>query len=188
MSEQLNKEAKTGTLEHLYTSSLNPVYILLARVFSTFFYISVSSPVAFYLLQLSTGVYVNLKFLSILPILVLTFIGLCGFGFILAGITLIFKRIGVASLILPFFPFGLVVLPLENLSGNLQTLVLLLPLAYGAKLIRLVALQNQGFIALVINGNILILLLNSLFYLSLGMFGYKILEKIAKEKGLLAHY
>lgn len=188
MSEQWNNEAMTGTLEQLYISNSNPIYILLARILSTFFYILSLFPLAFYLFQISTRTYLNLKFFSILPILVLTFMGLCGFGFILAGITLIFKRIGTLFLILPFFPFGLAALPIENLSGNLQILAGILPLAQGVKLIRLVVLQNQGFIVLFINGEILILLLNSLFYLLIGMFGYKILEQIAKDKGLLGHY
>jgi len=188
MSNEVFAEELEGTMEQVYISPAGPIYLLLSRSIVDLLFSIMALPFIFYLLQILTGIYLDFNFLSILPILVLTFIGLCGFGFILAGITLIFKKIGIVSLILPFFPFGLVVLPLENLSSNLQILVFLLPLAYGAKLIRLVVLQNQGFITLFINGEILILLLNSLFYLSLGMFVYKILEKIAKEKGLLAHY
>ncbi|MEW6608170.1 MAG: hypothetical protein AB1414_12125 [bacterium] len=188
MSEQWHNEALTGLLEQLYISKSGPIYILLARVLSVFLYISVIFPIFFYIFQLSTGIYLELKLISTLPIFILTFLGLCGFGFFLAGMTLIFKRIGPLFLIVPIFPLGLAIFPIEDLSVNLQRLTLFLPLIYGVKLIRLTILQDQNFIVLFRNGEIVILLLNSIFYLFLGILWYKMADKIARNKGLLAHY
>ncbi|MEW6104501.1 MAG: ABC transporter permease [bacterium] len=188
MSEQLKNEALIGILEQLYLSPFGLIYILLARACLIFLYISFSLPIFLYLLQVSTGVYLKLNLCLILPTLVLTFMGMCGFGFILAGITLVFKRIGPLLLIIPFFPLGLAMFPIEDLSHNLQIFALILPLIQGVKLIRLVVLESQNFVILFRNGEILILALNSFLYLAIGIFIYKTLERIAKDRGLLGHY
>ncbi len=188
MSNEISEEALTGTIEQVYLCPGGPIYLLLSRTLAGLLSTIIFLPIIFYILQFSTGIYLELNLSSILPILILTFIGLCGFGFILAGITLIFKRIGQLLLIIPIFPLGLAMLPIEDLSSNLQQITLFLPLIHGVKLIRLIILQDQNLIILFSNGQILILALNSIFYLFIGILGYKMADKMAKDKGLLGHH
>ncbi|MEW6104502.1 MAG: ABC transporter permease, partial [bacterium] len=188
MSSEISEEAMTGTMEQVCLSPPGPICILLARTISGVLFSFISLPIVYYILQILTGIYLEINLWSILPILILTFFGMCGFGFILAGITLVFKRIGLLLDLIPLILFGLAMLPIETLPNNLQIFSLTFPLTLGVKLVRLILLKEQSLIHLLKNGEILLLFLNSSFYFLVGIFGYKIADKIARDRGLLGHY
>ncbi len=186
MSNEVSEEEITGTMEQVYISPAGPICLLLSRSIVGLLSSVMALPIIFYLLQILTGVYLDFNFLSILPILVLTFIGLCGFGFILAGITLIFKRIDIFLSLIPIALLGLAMLPVEALPSKFQVLALGFPLTQGVKLARCILLEGQSFIILL--NEIFYLGLISIFYLSIGIFGYNLSDKIARDKGLLGYY
>jgi len=145
MGSEISEEALTGTIEQIYLSPGGPIYLLLSRTLTEVASTIIFLPIIFYILQFSTGIYLEFHLGSILPILILIFIGLCGFGFILAGMTLIFKRIGVLLEIIPILLLVLAMIPIESLSTELQTLAGFFPLSQGIKLVRLILLEEQSF-------------------------------------------
>ncbi|MEW6608169.1 MAG: ABC transporter permease [bacterium] len=188
MSNDISEETLTGTIEQVYLCPMGPILLLLSRTLAALLSTIIFLPIIFYILQLSTGIYLELKLSSTLPILIFTFIGLCGFGFILAGMTLIFKRIDLLLLLMPILLLVLAMIPIETLSHELQVLAGFFPLSQGIKLARLILLEEQGFLTLLKNGEVLVLVLNSICYFLVGVWGYKIADKIARDKGLLGHY
>lgn len=186
MSSEIQEEELTGTMEQVYMSPAGPICLLLSRAIVGLLSSIIFLPIVFYLLQIVTGIYLELKIGSILPIFILTFIGLCGFGFILAGITLIFKRLDILLSLIPIILLGLAMVPVEALSSKYEMLALSFPLTQGVKLVRFILLEGQSIFFLL--NEILILSIISVFYFLVGIFGYNLCDKIARDNGLLGYY
>ncbi len=123
-----------------------------------------------------------MDFASILPLLLLTIIGVQGIGFIMGGLALIFKQIQASFQILQFLFVALVVALLD-----LFPLVAYLPLSWGTAIIRRVIIEERSLLEIPWS-DLPFLLANSAFYFGLGFFVFKMCERIARDRGLLGHY
>ena len=63
-----------------------------------------------------------------------------------------------------------------------------LPMTEGLKILRLLMVENKPFTYVLENGDLLLLIVNSALYLSIGLISFKCLEKVARERGLLGVY
>lgn len=186
MGQNIAEEAQTGTLEQFYLSRWSFSLMMFFRFVSSMITSLVMIIPLLLLMVLSTGSSLDLGALVMaLPIIGLTILGLCGLGYILGALTLLFKRIGN---VMTLFQFGLLFLalsPIERLSPSLQFVALTLPLAQGVKLLR-IALLNSG--SYLVTADFLLLILNSVVYLVVGVLVFRWAEAVAKDKGLLGHY
>ena len=137
------------------------------------------------LLSLSTGVALELRFVDTLPVVGLTILGLCGFGYLLGAVTLLFKRIGNAMTLVQFGLLFLCLPPVEQFSGPLKLIALTLPLTQGVKLLRRVLAPGSEIIGA---GDFLLLILNSAAYLLVGIAVFRWAERLARDRGLLGQY
>jgi len=188
MGADIEYEAQIGTLEQLYINSLSFLMLLPTRVLCAMVVGLVRLVPALFLMMAMTGNYIDLQLDKTMPIILITCIGLCGFGYILAGLALLFKQLGH---ILAVFQFGLAALaitPLEKLSSPLQIVAFTLPLAQGARMLRMIMIENSSLLELARRGDILLLAINSMVYLIVGMTFYTWAEKVAKEHGLIGYY
>ena len=84
----ITNEAMRGTLEQLYMSPMGVWRILATRLIATtviYFFIIVG---LLYLSMATTGQWLNIDVISIMPILILTLISMFGVGFMIAGISI----------------------------------------------------------------------------------------------------
>lgn len=185
MSQNISEEAQTGTLEQFYLARWRFSLMLFLRFFSSILTSLVMLIPLLLFLSLSTGVSLEPRLAETLPVIGLTILGLCGFGYLLGAITLLFKRVGNAMTLVQFGLFFLCLPPVERLSGPLKIIALTLPLTQGVKLLRRILVGPSSPIAA---WDFLPLIVNSAAYLLVGIAVFHWAEERARDKGLLGHY
>jgi len=186
-SNRLEEEAKLGTLEQLCMASKSLICVLSCRLIVDFLYSVIIIAGLFLLLAFSTGVKLNVEAWLILPLL-LTVLALYGFGFMIGSLSLLFKRIGEVRAIVQIIFLFLAIAPMDSLSPTLRVVTMFLPLNLGLEVIRSVAIENQSFSDPFITRQLFLIVLNSGIYLTIGISVFKKAEKIAFNRGVLAHY
>jgi ABC-2 type transport system permease protein len=93
LTYDLTQEAQLGTLEQLGMSPFGLVRVLVARAFT-----SLATYVAMWVALLvvmmaTTGRWLHIDVISIVPLLAVTIVGVIGVGFLLAGLAIVFKRV-----------------------------------------------------------------------------------------------
>jgi len=121
-------------------------------------------------------------------VVVLTVIGLEGFGYLFGGLALLFKRIGQVGGVLQFGFFLLAYLPAERMSAAGQYLLYSLPLTQGIRLLKIALVEGQPIFTSGNLGMVVGLIINSGFYLLLGSGFFLLCEKKAKIDGRLGQY
>lgn len=175
-------EAQRGTLEQLYMSPLGMWKVLLARIISNLVIYGIIVSVLLVLSMWTAGEWLIFRLDVVLPIFIVTTLGMIGVGFMLAGLAIIIKQIQSFLNILQFILMGLAFVPI-----SVAPYLVFAPFVKGIDMVRHVMIHGYtwaDFSALDYSA----LILNSIFYLILGIFIYLRAEKLAMEKGLLSQY
>lgn len=178
----IKDEAQEGTLEQLYMSPYNFGWIITSHVSARLIINFVIIAVILTLIMLTTGNWLNINLLSIIPLTVFTLMGVLGVGFAVEGITLLYKRIDSYLQILQFAMVGLVAAPSESVIW-----LRFLPASWGSTLIRRVMVQGASIMDFSF-GELSLLILIGCFYLAVGYGIYKKAEQKAMKQGILGHY
>ena len=133
-------------------------------------------------MMIVTGRWLHLDVVSLLPLILLTLAGVYGIGFAIGGLALVFKRIESFVQIFQFAIVGLIAAPVDRFP-----VLRYLPLAEGARLIRRVMTEGLSIFELPAT-DLFFLFANSTIYLGLGFLAFKLLENVARDRGLLGHY
>ena len=179
---EITQEAMRGTLEQLYMSPVGAWRILLARMVGRIVVNLIMIVLMVSLSMLTARQWLNLDIVTLLPILFLTIIGMLGVGFMVAGLSLIYKQVDSLLQIAQFVFLALVAVPLSALP-----LLELAPVVKGADMVRGVMVEGRsltGFSGL----DWLSLAVNAAVYFLLGLFLYKRAERRALNRGLLGQY
>ena len=190
MDKDITMRAQTGTLEQMYLGIASPVWLLIALILSiqlkSTFVVCIMGAV----LALLFGI--DLSFIKPAGILLLliTLIGVFGFGFFIAGMTVIYKQIGALTNIL----FNLILflngtfLPVEAMPDWMKAVSLLLPTTQGIRVMRQVLLDGVSLGDALQDGGLTFLILHSVLYLFLGIGFYLFAQSKARHEGSLGHY
>lgn len=181
-ANRIGSEAVQGTLEQLAMSPLGLGNVLLCRALASFFIQVVYMLVFLVLMMATTGRWLHLDLVSLVPLLMLTMGSIQGIGFAVAGLTLLYKRTGAVAGVWQFVFIALLAVPVEKLP-----FVPLLPLAWGNHLIRRVMMDGVSIFALPI-GDLLLLLANAMAYMTAGYVAFALCERQARLRGVLGHY
>jgi len=178
----LTREAQEGTLEQLYMSPLGFGWVAISHLLSSL--ILTLGVLAFLLLFMmaSSGRWLHIDLISLIPLLLLTLAGIYGLGFAMAGLALVFKQVQAALQAFQFVWVILIAAPLDKFP-----FLKYLPLSWGTSLIGRVMIQGESIIQIPWS-DLLFLTANSAVYCALGFAAFKRLERVAKERGLLGHY
>lgn len=182
MGFEIVSETTRGTFEQLGMSPSGIWKILTTRLLADSLLHSVMVVLLFYLSMLTTGEWLNIDLLSIIPIFILTCISMYGLAFIIAGLTVILKQI---QAFLQIFQFALAGLTFISLSSHIY--LLLLPITKGLQMIRAIMIENYHLTDFAVI-DFVILIANALLYLIVGLAIYLYCEHYAREKGLLGQY
>ena len=190
LSNDISEECQTGTLEQLYTSPLNIPLLWIARAFGNFSIHTGRVMIFFALIIISTGINLKVNIIQLLPVFILTMIGLYGFGFILGGLTLIYKKtvpvINVLHFVFLFFSGA--VAPLDHFPYALRLMAETLPLTQGIKVSNAMIASKGLALDYLVSSQTYVLTLNALFYLIMGIGTYQLMECIARKRGLLGQF
>ncbi len=189
VNDSVSEEARTGTLEQMYMSPVSSAILLLGRMFGILAVATITISLSAAGLALLLNIHLSLRW-DILPVVVLTLIGVFGFSFFLGGIALIYKSVhSIADLAqdLLLFVNGTFI-AVSLLPSWLQTLALVLPTTYGITVIRSVVLNGRSLTYLITNHSLLLLAAHSFAYFVSGWIFYKWCEHIARKQGSLWQY
>jgi len=181
LSWELMREAQQGTLEQLYMCPLGFRFVSLAWIASSFLTSLILVSALLGLMMATTGRVLRLPLGSLLPLVLLTLAPVYGVGLAMAGLALVYKRIQALFQILQFVFVALVALPGDAGWGKV------LPLALGTRLLGRVMVDGDRLTSLPLT-DLLLLVGTAVVYLSLGILAFRVLEGVAKDRGLLAHY
>lgn len=178
----LTQEAQLGTLEQLGMSPFGLPHVLVARIFTGLVIQIGMMSVLLVMMMATTGRWLNIDVISILPLLLVALLGVIGFGFVLAGLAIVFKRIQQSLQIFQVLVIFFVAVPADEVP-----LAKLLPLAWGATLLRRVMVDDVSIFAMRVP-DLVLLTVVSVAYFALGIAVFKLFESAARQRGLLGHY
>ncbi len=190
MPGEIMGESQRGTLEEILISVINPIYFLSARALAGLLIDIIWIIIFFSIISFTTGVFLHISLFPTIITLLFVIAGLYGFGFLLAGLALIFKQLGpiLGILNMVFLLFTGAIVPLEGFPKIIQGLAHSLPLTDGLKILRMVILEGKSLLYVINNGDMIRLVVNSLIYLILGIITFKWCYKEARKRGVIGHY
>lgn len=131
LANRIHREAQWGTLEQLYLSPYRFTTVMLAAVFSSALTSAVVATSNLGLMLLLTQEKIAVDLVTIVPILVLTLLSAVGFGFVFAGLALIYKRIRSLLQMIQFLFVGFISAPYYDIP-----LFSLLPVTQGSGMLQ----------------------------------------------------
>lgn len=179
---EVTQEAMRGTLEQLYMSPMGAWRILLARMIGRVLMNLIIIALMLLLSMATARQWLNFDLLTLLPVLLLTVVSMLGVGFMVAGLSLIFKQVEAFLQIAQFIFLALVAV-LLTAAPWLE----LAPVVKGADMVRAVMVEGLAL------GDFgapdwLSLSLNAAGYFALGVLLYGRAERRAMDRGLLGQY
>lgn len=182
LANRLTGEATQGTLEQLAMSPIGLgrvlIYQTLAQTVIQLWFVLV----IVIAMMATTGQWLHLDLVSLVPLLLLSMLAVQGVGFAMGGLTLVFKRVGATFTIFQYIFLTLVAVPLDKVPA-----LRFLPLAWGAKLVRSVMIDKVSIFRMPF-GDVAFLAANGVFWFALGFMVFKGLERVARDRGMLGHY
>jgi ABC-2 type transport system permease protein len=179
---ELQEEATAGTLEQLAMSPYGLPAVLLTKFVAGLLFALVEFVVVVALNMATSGRWLHVDVVSVVPLVLLTVAGVMGVGFMSGGLALVFKRIQSITQILQFVFVALIVAPLDRIPA-----VKFLPLSWGNHLIRRVMVDGVRLWDMPM-GDVGFLLVHAAAWLGAGMIAFAALERVARDRALLGQY
>jgi ABC-2 type transport system permease protein len=193
MAFMLSEEARGGTLEQMYMTPAPMGLVMIGRSVGTLAVSAVQAGIIGTILVLVLRLQVEFDLPIILnatPVFILTMIGLFGFGFVVAGLTIVFKQIGTLINMLQnvlLFLSG-AILPVDRLPPAVTVVAKTLPSTQGIIVLRQAVFERLSLPDLWTSGALPWLAIHSTLYFVLGWVFYAYCESIAKRQGSLGQY
>jgi ABC-2 type transport system permease protein len=189
MCRDLLGEAQAGTLEQIFMSPVPVFLILIGRSLATLITATINILLFAVVILWTLKVNISLQWQG-LVIFIITMAGVFGFGFIIAGMTLIFKRVGeLAGLTANALLFlNGSMLPVEQFPRWLALVAKTLPTTQGIILLRDTLLEMQPLYELWKDGSLLLLCSQSIIYFGGGLLVFIWCPRKAKLQGTLGYY
>lgn len=186
--ELLSAEVQTGTLEQAALSPPPLVVIVLMRDLASYVEMLARFSVVLLIASLVTGVRFTIDAPSLALLLTLMYLGTEGLGLLLGGAALLYKRVATLAQLSVMLVFGLAILPLESLPKWLSVFVDNFPFTKALVLIRAHAVHGEPLSRLAADGSLWGLAVNTAVFLAVGVLGFAIAERTARDWGTLNQY
>lgn len=175
-------EAQTGTLEQLAMSPQGLLRTVLIKFWVSFVFIILQVTALLIVAMATTGRWLHVDVLSIVPLLLMTAAAILGIGLVMGGLALVFKRVQHVAAMLQLVLIGLVAAPVDQFP-----IVKLVPVSLGYNLLSSVMVDGLSIMALPLQ-DLGLLLTGAGVYLLLGFAVFRKMEAIARDRGLLGQY
>jgi ABC-2 type transport system permease protein len=185
----LRGEINAGTLEQMSMSPAPLGLTLMGRALSNVMINTAKLAIQGVAFRLLFGLSVPVSWQGVI-VLALTVLGILGFGFIIAGATLVFKQFeSFANLVQNALLFlNGTILPVETMPPWLSGAAKVLPSTQGIIVLRRVVLDGQSLAAAWQDGSLIWLTVHSVIFFALGWTAFAYCERVAKRQGSLGQY
>ncbi|WP_028776948.1 ABC transporter permease [Shimazuella kribbensis] len=196
----LQEEREIGTLEQIYLTRTSLIKMLIGRAVSTFVFELISGialiVIIFYILSIITSVpldaffQLHISLTALLFLLLLTMLGIYGFSFLLAGLALIFKRIGAFTITFHylFLFFTGITLSDSKLPSFFGFISKFLPITWGCLNLKNMIMKSMNFQQIINSSAFSWLLVNTGIYIIIGLSFFLVAEKKARKNGTIGSY
>ncbi|MBW2642787.1 MAG: ABC transporter permease, partial [Deltaproteobacteria bacterium] len=189
-SNAIRDESHIGVMEQIALSPSGLIVDMWGRAIGKTMIDSVMIGIVLLTIMLTTKISLSFPVFSVGLVFILTLLGLYGLGFLFGGLALIYKRLGSITIVVRF---GFLILtgaitPIEDFPSWLQIICKTLPMTEGLKILRLLMVEKKSFSVVLGSGALLVLVINSAIYMSVGLISFKYLENVARDRGLLGVY
>ncbi len=189
MSESLTDEAKVGTLEQMFITPVPISVVLIGRSVADLVLATIQ------VLLIGGALIVVLQIpltwrLDALPVILIACAGMFGMGFMLAGLTLVYKQIYAAATVMTnvlIFMNGALA-PISQFPPWLIVIAKILPSTLGIAVLRSVLLNGASLVDVWEDGSLPLLILHSAAYFVVGWLVLRFCTGIAKRQGSLGAY
>lgn len=181
LSWTLIGEAQAGTLEQLYLAPLGFKWVCTCTVVAHFLLNLIPHMLFLVAMMATTGHWLQIDLLSLMPLLAITVLGAYGFGFALGGLALVFKRIQALFQIVQFVFLAFLLIPFRVPWAKF------VPLSAGFSLLYDVMVEGVRLWELPIQSVFTATAVGAA-YLAIGLVIFSKCEQIARHQGLLGHY
>lgn len=189
VSYTLTLEGRSGTLEQMYMSPVHPAVIFIGSTTATLVTSTIMILIMIVILAVVCGISIPFHVVGV-PVVIITLLGLIGFGLGIAGTALLHKHVAgfvdLTSTIL-FYVNG-AMLPIDRYPAVIKSIAQTLPTTQGIIVLRKVVLEGESLLSTIYDGSLLVLILNSGIYFCCGLMLFLYCEKIAKKRGRLGQY
>jgi ABC-2 type transport system permease protein len=185
----LRNEINAGTLEQMSMSPAPLGLTLIGRVFSNLLINTAQLLIQGIAFRLLFGLSVPVSWQAVV-ILGLTVAGILGFGFAVAGATLVFKQFqSFANLVQNALLFlNGTILPVDAMPSWLASAARVLPSTQGIIVLRRVILDGRSLASVWQDGSLVWLTIHSVLFFAVGWVVFSTCERIAKRQGSLGQY
>lgn len=178
----ISMEAEIGTLEQLYLSPAGFAWVNLSFIITRFLFNLFFVGLILLVMMLTSGYRFHIDLASLLPLVMITIAAGYGFGFVMGGLALIFKRIQSSFQILQFVFVAFIAVPVNQFSWAKY-----LPLAMGNQLLRRIMVDGARLWQLPA-ADLLVAAATGLGYFLLGLAVFNRCIAVARNRGLMGHY
>lgn len=178
----VTQEATQGTLEQLAMTPFGLPLVLIVRFVAGLLVQSVLLVVMLVLAMATSGRWLHLDVVSLLPLFLLTLAGVFGVGIAVSGLAVVFKRVQSFVQILQFVFVALIAAPIDRFPA-----VKYLPLAWGNELIGRVMIHGTPLWGMPA-GDLLFGVLHAGAWIAGGVLVFQLLERVARDRALLGQY
>jgi len=189
MSWNLQGEAQTGTLEQMFMGAASMSAIILGRVIARLGFSVVTVGLMSVLVVVLLDAPLTFPAAATVPLLI-TLAGLFGFGYLVAGVTLVYKQIGsLAGIITNMLLFvNGALLPVDRMPTWLATFAKMLPTTEGIIVLRQVMIDEMTVAETWASGSLLALIIHSAVYVVIGLIAFEWCQVLARRRGTLGQY
>jgi ABC-2 type transport system permease protein len=189
LSYGLQAEITAGTLEQMVMSTTPVGLLLIGRVLANMIVSAVQVGLMAIAMTVLLGVRIPFRWQG-LPVLAMTLVGVFGFGFVVAGATLVLKQIqSVINLVNNALAFlNGTFLPVAAMPGWMAVISRVLPSTQGVIVLRQVVLEGYSLGAVWRGRSLVWLAVHSVLYFAVGWLVFLRCERLAKQHGSLGRY
>jgi ABC-2 type transport system permease protein len=183
-------EIQAGTIEQVYLSPL-PSWLVAAagRVFAAFLETLLVAAGTYAIVSVFVPIHIDWNAAALLPAVMIV-VAAIGVSLIIAGATLVWKRIQLVTdtLLLMVMLFSATAVPLIDVPGWWADASHAFPLTDGIGSLHKALLTDESIISPWGIGGLVPMLVSSVAYLAAGILAFKIGERVAKRRGTLGRY
>lgn len=190
-SQGLQGMARTGELEQVYMSPHGLITNFLARSFVNSVMSILSWTVMLVLVSATLNSDLHANPLPTFTLLVLTYLNLIGFGFMVGGLTLVFKQTGQVAILVRLGMMGIALTAtnqnLYDMNFIIRGVAHVVPITDAAICLKMVIIDNAGA-HIYVEPSFFFLLLNCVLWTFIGIVCFKFMENWSRDKGTLGAY
>lgn len=175
-------ESVWGTLEQLYMSPYGFGTVMIVKIIVNLLVSLLLGAIMLLLMILTTGNWLGIDLITVLPVIVLTLASIVGVGFVFAGLALVYKKITSVASLMNFAIIGLIAAPVVDIYP-----IRFLPLAQESALLQ-DAMRNGDRLWDFPAHDLGSLVGTAIGYFFLGYVFFRYCTRVARSRGVMGHY